>query len=301
MIWVFGHFWLFCTMVYVTPASGGPTRFVKTIRQSNVFELDSLPRQAQSFQLDTTYKHEDNRTEWIAREEKKKNPTCNASASTSEGEGDKHPAVRTRAEKRQRRKTKETSTTRCVHINTASPASNPDTLTLPPPTKAPRPRGGRKKNKWQRKKKGGKQGREESDINWTAWLARQIMQVQKQRLVGRDRAAEQLFTCGFVQAVVDRLLQQPQFCKTARSPTSALPGARSAPQLATLHASSHGAMSGSRSCLMPWRPFLASVAQGWNNDYSNGRQLALESPRRSFILSTAPKCHTGKWWPNQVR
>ena len=27
----------------------------------------------------------------------------------------------------------------------------------------------------------------------------------------RDRAAEQLFTCGFVQAVVDRLLQQPQF------------------------------------------------------------------------------------------
>ena len=40
----------------VTPASGGPTRFVKTIRQSHVFELDTLPRQAQSFQLDTSTK-----------------------------------------------------------------------------------------------------------------------------------------------------------------------------------------------------------------------------------------------------
>ena len=37
----------------VTPASGGPT---KTIRQSNVFELDNLHRQAQSFQLDTSTK-----------------------------------------------------------------------------------------------------------------------------------------------------------------------------------------------------------------------------------------------------
>ena len=40
----------------VTPASGGPTRLLKTISQSNVFELDNLPRQAQSFQLDTSTK-----------------------------------------------------------------------------------------------------------------------------------------------------------------------------------------------------------------------------------------------------
>ena len=40
---------------------------------------------------------------WIAREEKKKNPTQLASTSTSEGEGDKHPAVRTRTEKRQKK------------------------------------------------------------------------------------------------------------------------------------------------------------------------------------------------------
>ena len=115
----------------VTMASGGPTRFVKTLKQCHVSELDSLPRQAQSFQQD---KHEDKRSGiWIIREEEKKNPTCNASASTSEGEGDRHPAVRTRAEKRQlerRWKTKDASTTRCVHINTASPASNLDTLTI---------------------------------------------------------------------------------------------------------------------------------------------------------------------------
>ena len=63
------------------------------------------------------------------------NPTCNALASTNEGERGRHPAVRTKAEKRQRRKTKDgrdATTTRCVHVNTASPASNPDTLTLPP-------------------------------------------------------------------------------------------------------------------------------------------------------------------------
>ena len=42
------------------------------------------------------------------------------------------------------------------------------------------------------------------------------------------------------------------------------------------------------SCLMPRRPFLASVAQGRHNDCFNGRRLALESPRRSVILSTAP-------------
>ena len=39
----------------VTPASGD-TRFLKTISQSNVFELDNLPRQAQSFQLHTSTK-----------------------------------------------------------------------------------------------------------------------------------------------------------------------------------------------------------------------------------------------------
>ena len=60
---------------------------------------------------------------------KKKNPTCNASASTNKREEDRHLAVHTKAEKRQKRKTKDASTTRCVHINTAMSASNPDTLT----------------------------------------------------------------------------------------------------------------------------------------------------------------------------
>ena len=40
--------------------------------------------------------------------------------------------MRTRAERKQKRKTEEAITTRCVHINTARPASNPNTLTLPP-------------------------------------------------------------------------------------------------------------------------------------------------------------------------
>ena len=43
----------------VITASGGPTRFVKTPVQCHMSELDSLPRQAQSFQLDT---HKDKRS-----------------------------------------------------------------------------------------------------------------------------------------------------------------------------------------------------------------------------------------------
>ena len=98
----FSRFWCYASVI---PASGGPTRFVKTLKQCHVSELDSLPQQAQSFQLDT---HEDKRSRiWITRKEKKKIPTCNASASTNEGERDRHPAVRTRAEARQRRKTKD--------------------------------------------------------------------------------------------------------------------------------------------------------------------------------------------------
>ena len=59
---------------------------------------------------------------------------------------------------------------------------------------------------WREKKKqmaengeGGKQGRVERHIKWTAWLARQIMQVEfkykNKASSRRDRAAEQLFTC----------------------------------------------------------------------------------------------------------
>ena len=47
--------------------------------------------------------------------------------------------------------------------------------------------------------KGGKQGRVEKHIKWTAWLARQIMQVEfkykNKDSSRRDCAAEQLFTC----------------------------------------------------------------------------------------------------------
>ena len=107
-------------------------------------------------------KHKDNRARaWKAREEKKYPTTWQlASTSASDGKEDRHPAVRTRTEKRQLEsrwrdeRRKEPSTTWCVQINTARPASNPDTLTLPPPTKTPRPRGGRKKNRWQITKKG---------------------------------------------------------------------------------------------------------------------------------------------------
>ena len=97
----------------VTPASGGPTQFVKLLKQS---QFHSLPRQAQ-------VKGKETGTQRCTQEQ--------------------------RRDREERRKTKRPSTTRCVQINTARPASNPDTLTVPPPTKTPRPRGGRKKKqKW---------------------------------------------------------------------------------------------------------------------------------------------------------
>ena len=42
--------------------------------------------------------------------------------------------------------------------------------------------GEKKKKQMAEKEEGGKQGRVESDINWTAWLARQIMQVQETKI-----------------------------------------------------------------------------------------------------------------------
>ena len=142
------------------------------------------------------------------------------------------------------------------------------------------------------KEKGRKRGRVErhiNHVNWTAWLARQIMmQVQKQNIdldvivqlnISSPAASSKRSSTDSATPILPH-------CAFSHF-TAALPGARSAPQLATLRASSHGATSGSRSCLMPRRPF-ASVAQGRNNDYFNGRRLARESPRRSVILSTAP-------------
>ena len=79
----------------VTPASGGPTQFVKSLKQSQFY---SLPRQAQ-------VKGKETSTQRCAQEQ--------------------------RRDREERRKTKRPSTTRCVQINTARPASNPDTLTLP--------------------------------------------------------------------------------------------------------------------------------------------------------------------------
>ena len=61
----------------VTQASGGPTRFVtKTIRQSNVFELDNLPRQVQPFQLDTSTKTTKQNTNNWRREEEPNVTAC---------------------------------------------------------------------------------------------------------------------------------------------------------------------------------------------------------------------------------
>ena len=62
---------------------------------------------------------------------------------------------REETENKDKRKTKDASTTRCVHINTARSASNPDTLTLPPANQDATPLRREKKN-WQRKKKGEK-------------------------------------------------------------------------------------------------------------------------------------------------
>ena len=50
----------------VTPASGGQTRFVKTLKQSHVSELDSLPRQTQSF-LDTSTKTKEHTESYTMR------------------------------------------------------------------------------------------------------------------------------------------------------------------------------------------------------------------------------------------
>ena len=113
----------------VTPASGGPTRFVKTLKQCHVSELDSLPRQAQSFQLDT---HEDKRSRiWITREEKKKNPTCNASGKHKWRWRIQAPsgAHKSREETEKKDERRKHHAVRTHKINAARPASNQHTLT----------------------------------------------------------------------------------------------------------------------------------------------------------------------------
>ena len=210
--------------------------------------------------------------------------------------------------------------------------------------------------------KGGKQGRVAKHIKWTAWLARQIMQVEfkykNKDSSRRDCAAEQLFTCNAasLSSAPERGLVQG-FSVSLGEPSTKRSG-----ELVPVLAGS-GLQSGSEPfCLapqpdakklcsaigiptvqlgaldkilfigvpvsLPWLPGegfrhhhrsrrhvtklkttqshgrngekrieLTSVC-GPTNKRRKGRrnELAVD-----WILSTAPKCHTGKWWPNPVR
>ena len=139
--------------------------------------------------------------------------------------GTQRCAQEQRRDRRERRKTKDPSTTRrCAQINTARPASNPDTLTLPPANQdATSSR--REKKKMAEKEKGRKQGRVERHIDhvkWTAWLARQIMmQVQKQNI---DLDVIVQLNSSSPAASSKRSstdsFRNPKVCYTARSPTS---------------------------------------------------------------------------------
>ena len=141
------------------------------------------------------------------------------------------------------------------------------------PTKTPRPRGGRKN--MAEKEEGRKQGRVGSDINWTAWLAHQIMQVQETKIY-RDVIVQLSSSSPAASSKWSSTdsFSNPNFAKVLVLPLQLcrMPGARSALQLATLHASSHRATSCmvplGRCCLTPRRPFLASAAQGQNNNCS---------------------------------
>ena len=121
----------------------------------------------------------------------------------------------------------------------------------PLPTKTSRPRGWRKKkNRCQAEKGGGKQGRVESDINWTAWLAHQIVQVQETKI---DRDVIVQLSSSSPAASSKRSstdsFSKPNFAKLLVLPLQLchMPDTRSALQLATLHASSHRATS----CMVP--------------------------------------------------
>ena len=137
------------------------------------------------------------------------------------------------------------------------------------------------------KEEGGKQGRVESDINWTAWQAHQIMQVQETK-IDRDvivqlsssspvASSKRSSTDSFSKSNFAKLLVlPPQLCQAlgqlCNSPLCmVLRAARC--QLGVLLA--HGGH------------FLLSSAQRRNNNCSNRRRLPLGSPRRSVILSTA--------------
>ena len=89
----------------VTMASGGPTRFVKTLKQCHVYKLDSLPRQSQSFQLD---KHEDKgeAVKRITIEEKKKHQPCKALQAQAKGKetGTQRCAQEQRRDREERQK-----------------------------------------------------------------------------------------------------------------------------------------------------------------------------------------------------
>ena len=95
----------------------------------------ALNWQAQSFQQD---KHEDKRSginmNNQRREEEEEEPYVQCLGKHKRRGRRQAPSgahkSREETKKEDERKTKDASTTRCVHINTVSPASNPDTLTI---------------------------------------------------------------------------------------------------------------------------------------------------------------------------
>ena len=151
------------------------------------------------------------------------------------------------------------------------------------------------------KEEGRKQGRVESDINWIAWLAHQIMQVQETKIY-RDvivqlsssspaASSKRSLTDSFSKPNFAKLLVLPlQLCRT--------PGARSALQLATLHASSHRAT--------PLLSYTTAAISCFSGSGAKQQLLRMTSTGSGKLSSKChpvhcAKCHTGSWWPNQVR
>ena len=128
---------------------------------------------------------------------------------------DTHNSREETEEKDERQKTKtkkDPSTTRCAQINTARPRTQ--TLWHYPPANQDATSSRReKKNGRERKREKTRKGRKTHKprkLNSMAGTPDHDASTKTKYWSRCDRSAEQLFTCGFVQAVVDRLLQQAQ-------------------------------------------------------------------------------------------
>ena len=154
---------------------------------------------------------------------------------------------------------------------------------------------------------GGKQGRVERHIKWTAWLARQIMQVEfkykNKDSPRRDRAAEQLFTCNAAlskRSSTDSV-SKPNFVKLLVLPLQlcqALGQLRNSPlgmppRTARIQGHANVSCHGGHFLLQWFRGETTTTDVDWH-----WRALVEESscPLRQNVTTAV-----GWWWPNQVR